>query len=255
MFGNKPYELYKGDCLEVMDRLIEQGIKVDMVLCDPPYGTTSCKWDSIIPFDKMWERLNKLRNRSTPMLLFGSEPFGSFLRCSNIEEYKYDWYINKKKPQGFANAKKMPLKSIETVSVFYSKLPTYNPQNLKKVDRIIKNSKSKTNNENHVSGQNGGSMSVGTYTQEYTNYPRQVIDAPPVWMAVHPTQKPVELLEYLIKTYTNDGDIVLDFTMGSGSTGVACMNTNRKFIGIELDNTYYDIAEKRVEEALQNKDL
>lgn len=240
------YELYQGDCLEIMDKLIEKSIKIDMILTDIPYGTTQCKWDSIIPFDLMWERINKINKENGCIALFGSEPFSSQLRCSNIKNYKYDWYMRKTKPQGFPNAKKMPLKDIETISIFYKNLPIYNPQGLIKIDKKIKNSNSKINNKTHISGQNGGSMKIENYTQEYTNYPRQIIDVSPVYNAVHPTQKPVDLLEYLILTYTNEGDTVLDFTMGSGGTGVACMNNKRKFIGIELDETYFNIAENRL---------
>ena len=239
------YKLYKGDCLEVMDRLIEEGVKVDMVLTDPPFGTTACKWDSVIPFDKMWKRISKLIKTNGAIVLFGNEPFSSKLRVSNIENYKYDWYWSKTKPTGFANAKKMPLKDIATISVFYKKLPTYNPQGLIKCDRSINNS-TKQIKRNNISAINGGAFKTETYKQEFTNYPRQVLNFS-IENGLHPTQKPVPLLEYLIKTYTNEEDLVLDFTMGSGSTGVACLNTNRKFIGIELDEKYFNIAKNRLE--------
>ena len=291
------YKLYQGDCLEVMDKLIEEGIEVDMILTDPPFGTTACKWDSVIPFntyivikegkrDKilykdefilkklkeginmkeaekewkenskegMWEKINKLIKPNGAIVLFGSEPFSSVLRMSNIKNYKYDWYWNKTKPVGFANAKKMPLKDIETISVFYKKLPTYNPQGLIKCDRLINNS-TKQIKHNNISNQNGGAFKTKNYKQEFTNYPRQILKFS-VEQGLHPTQKPVALLEYLIKTYTNEGDLVLDFTMGSGSTGVAALNTNRKFIGIELDGNYFNIAKKRIEDVeteLKNK--
>ena len=239
------YKLYQGDCLEVMDRLIEKGVKVDMVLTDPPFGITSCKWDTIIPFDKMWERANKLIKLNGAVVLFGSEPFSSALRMSNIKNYRYDWYWNKSRPVGFANAKKMPLKDIEIISVFYKKLPTYNPQGLIKCDRVINNS-TKQIKHNNISVLNGGAFKTKIHKQEFTNYPRQVLKFS-VEYGLHPTQKPVDLLEYLIKTYTNEGELVLDFTMGSGSTGVACLNTNRKFIGIELDKKYFNIAKDRLE--------
>ena len=224
------YKLYKGDCLEVMDRLIEEGVKVDMILTDPPYGTTKCKWDNIIPFNEMWKRLNKLTRSDSAIALFGAEPFASTLRVSNIENYKYNWYWKKTTVSGFANAKKMPLKDIETISIFYEKLPTYNPQGLIKIEaKAKKNSKTHTTREEKgITALNGGRFK-GEYTQEYTNYPRQI-------------------LEYLIKTYTNEGDLVLDFTMGSGSTGAACLNANRRFIGIELDEKYFNIAKKRIED-------
>ena len=243
------YSIYQGDCLEVMDELIKQNVKVDAIITDPPYGTTACKWDSVIPFDKMWERINKLIKPNGAIVLFGSEPFSSSLRMSNIKNYKYDWYWNKSKPVGFANAKKMPLKDIETISVFYKKLPIYNPQGLIKCDRLINNS-TKQIKHNNISNQNGGAFKTETYKQEFTNFPRQVLKFN-VECGLHPTQKPIPLLEYLIKTYTNEDELVLDFTMGSGSTGVACLNTNRKFIGIELDKKYFNIAKKRLEEAKQ----
>ena len=239
------YKLYKGDCLEVMDRLIEEGIKVDMILTDPPYGTTACKWDNVIPFDEMWIRINELIKTNGAIVLFGNEPFSSNLRISNIKNYKYDWYWNKTKPVGFANAKKMPLKDVETISVFYKKMPIYNPQGLIKCEKLINNS-TKQIKHNNISNQNGGPFKTKIYKQEFTNYPRQVLKFS-VEYGLHPTQKPVDLLEYLIKTYTNERDLVLDFTMGSGSTGVACLNTNRKFIGIELDEKYFNIAKDRLE--------
>ena len=245
MIDEGKYKLYQGDCLEVMDELISLGVKFDMILCDPPYGTTKCKWDNIIPFDEMWKRLNKLIKPNGVICLFGSEPFSSTLRVSNIKNYKYDWYWNKSKPVGFANAKKMPLKDIETISIFYKKLPTYNPQGLIKCDRLINNS-TKQIKHNNISAQNGGAFKTEIYKQEFTNYPRQVLKFN-VESGLHPTQKPVALLEYLIKTYTNEDELILDFTMGSGSTGVACINTNRRFIGIELDENYFNIAKKRIE--------
>jgi site-specific DNA-methyltransferase (adenine-specific) len=229
-----------------MDELINKNTKVDAIICDLPYGTTKCKWDIIIDFSEMWKRIKLIRKECTPTILFGSEPFSSKLRISNIKEYKYDWYLEKKKPQGFANAKKMPLKDIETISVFYKKLPTYNPQGIKSINKTIKNSKSKKQNDLHVSSLNGGSMKTEKYIQKYTNYPRQIIKTSVVNETVHATQKPLELLEYLIKTYSNEEDIILDFTMGSGTTGVACKNTNRRFIGIELDEKHFKIAKNRI---------
>ena len=285
------YKLYKGDCLKMMDKLIEEGIKVDMILTDPPYGTTACKWDIVIPFNKyivikegkkdkilykdefmlrkfkeginikeaekeweenskegMWDKLNKLIKPNGAICLFGSEPFSGNLRVSNIKNYKYDWYWNKTSVSGFANAKKMPLKNIETISIFYKKLPTYNPQGLIKTKPKI-NKNSKTHKAYGIKG--GSALNGGRfkdeYIQEYTNYPRQNLIFS-IQKGLHPSQKPVPLLEYLIKTYTNEGELVLDFTMGSGSTGVACLNTNRRFIGIELDENYFNIAKKRIED-------
>ena len=251
MFENKPYELYHGDCLEVMDKLIEQDIKVDCIITDPPYGTTQCKWDSVIPFDEMWERLKLLRNDKSAIALFGSEPFSSILRYSNLKEYKYDWYWRKEKGKGHLNAKKMPLKSVETISIFYKSPPHYNPQ-FERGEPYVKLNCNKNSLNKGVYGKVNDSNDT---INDGKRYPKTDIYFKSVQRTQHPTQKPVELLEYLIKTYTNKGQLVLDFTMGSGSTGVACMNTNRKFIGIELDDTYYDIAESRISEALKNKGL
>ena len=225
--------LEHGDCLDVMDKLINEGIKVDMILTDPPYGTTACKWDSVIPFDKMWERINKLIKPNGAIVLFGSEPFSSALRMSNIKNYKYDW-IWEKRPVNFLNAKKQPLRNTENIIVFNSKI--YNPQGLIYKERINKRSNSTETNNVH-----------GLWNKSYfTNYPKQILKFIGE-RGLHPTQKPVELMEYLIKTYTNEGETVLDFTMGSGSTGVACLNANRRFIGIELDENYFNIAKERIE--------
>ena len=241
-------QLYHGDCLEIMDKLIEQGIKVDCVITDPPYGTTACKWDSVIPFDEMWERLNKLVKPNGAIVLFGSEPFSSQLRCSNLKNYKYDWVWNKKLAGNGILAKKQPLKIHENVIVFNSKI--YIPQMTKGKLR-----KKLTNNLkiSEINGGDGVKRANETFNDQY--YPTSIQEFSIANLRrgrLHPTQKPVELLEYLIKTYTNEGEIVLDFTMGSGSTGVACVNTNRKFIGIELEEKYFEIAKNRIEEARNN---
>ena len=235
------YRLYNGDCLEIMDRLIEEGIKVDAIITDPPYGTTACKWDSIIPFNKMWDRLNKLIKPSGAIVLFGSEPFSSALRMSNIKNYKYDWIWEKEQGTNQFLAKKQPLRKTENISVFYKKQATYNPQmtigSSYEADRVIgcelfgTPKKIKTINKGVRYP-----INVLKFNRELSN-------------RYHPTQKPIKLMEYLIKTHTNKGETVLDFTIGSGSTGVACMNTNRKFIGIELDSNYFNIAKERIEEA------
>lgn len=247
------YKLYQGDCLEVMNELIKDGVKVDMILTDPPYGTTPCKWDSVIPFDEMWERINKLIKPNGVICLFGSEPFSSSLRMSNIKNYRYDWIWKKNKPQGFLNSKKMPLKDYENICVFYKKSPIYNPQGVIKIDKLLKNTGTKNNNSIKKNGDRAsanGSIKNKYYKQEFTNYPRQIITFNNSGNnQLHPTQKPVDLLQYLVKTYTNENDLVLDFTMGSGSTGVACLNTNRKFIGIELDEKYFNIAKDRMKSA------
>lgn len=237
-------KLYNGDCLEVMDKLIERDVKVDMILTDPPYGTTACKWDSIIPFDEMWKRLKLLRKDNTPIVLFGSEPFSSMLRCSNIKEFKYDWIWKKSKGTGHLNAKRQPMRDIENISIFYKKQCLYIPQmSLGKPYKEKSGWKNKGGFEGY-----GKDKRIGN-DNEGTRYPKQIIEFNVVERGnVHPTQKPVELLEYLIKTYTNEGDTILDFTMGSGSTGVACKHLNRNFIGIELDEKYFEIAKKRIEE-------
>jgi site-specific DNA-methyltransferase (adenine-specific) len=210
---------------------------VDLVLTDPPYGTTACKWDSVIPFEPMWEQLNRIIKPNGAICIFGSEPFSSALRMSNIKHYKYDWIWQKSNVMGFLNAKKRPLKETENISVFNSKV--YYPQGLE-INEKGKNIRGKQ------------TETLGKYEltnkSEYKNYPRTILQFKSE-RGCHPTQKPIALLEYLIRTYTNEGETVLDFTMGSGSTGVACVNTNRNFIGIELDEGYFNIAKNRIEEA------
>lgn len=250
------YELYKGDCLEVMDKLIKQGIKVDMILTDPPYGTTACKWDSVIPFDAMWERLNKLIKSNGAIVLFGSEPFSSYLRMSNIENYKYDWKWDKVVGSNFVNAKRMPLKIYEDVCVFYSKQPTYNPQmtiRQKENERISGKSKLKENRINGVQQIIRDTTNRKKYPVNKLEFNRLSKELNSKYV-LHPTQKPVSLLMYLVRTYTNENEVVLDFTMGSGSTGVACILTDRKFIGIELDDKYFEIAKNRIEESIEKKE-
>lgn len=251
--------LINGDCIEEMEKLIEEGVKVDMILTDPPYGTTACKWDSVIPFDKMWNCIHRLTNSNTPILLFGSEPFSSNLRMSNIYNYRYDWIWHKNLSGGFVNAKKMPMKYHENISVFYEKLPYFNPQFQEykdstkqrfKNDGRMNRSKQIENSTNQIQdGLKGVECEVKL---DRGKYPESVQYFKSVHTAngtrLHPTQKPVKLLEYLIKTYTKEEDTVLDFTMGSGSTGVACLQTNRNFIGIELEPKYYEIAKERCRE-------
>ena len=224
-----------------MDRLIAEGVKVDMVLCDPPYGTTACKWDTVIPFNEMWERIDRLIKPNGAIVLFGSEPFSSALRMSNIKNYKYDWVWDKVSVSNPQLAKKQPLKNFELISVFGSsnKAVLYYPQGLVEINKKRKDESTDTERLHHIQRK--------AYIQRYTNYPRSIIRFSRPHKNVHPTQKPVDLLEYLIETYTDTNEIVLDFTMGSGSTGVACMNTNRHFIGIELDEKYFDIAVSRIE--------
>ena len=243
------YELYKGDCLEVMDKLIKEGVKVDCILTDPLYGTTACKWDTIIPFGEMWERLNKLIKPNGVVALFGNEPFTSTLICSNLKGFKYRWDWNKKIPSGMSYAKYRPMQQTEDIIIFTKngEKTIYNPQMVKR-DKPIKSGGTKYSETAPIKYKDKDFKK----TYEYKN-PITLIEFDKIRKgSLHPTQKPVELLEYLIKTYTNKNEIVLDFTMGSGSTGVACANTNRKFIGIELDKNYFDIASKRIEEAFFN---
>jgi len=236
-------KLIQGDCLEKMKDIPDRSI--DMVLTDPPYGTTACKWDSVIPLEPMWEQLNRLIKPNGAIVLFGSEPFSSTVRTSNINHYKYDWIWEKTKAGNFALCRKNPMKYHENISVFYSKFPTFNLINLKKLDKPINNSrKNKGANLGHC-------VDGGNYKQKETGFHRSILqysNKSGKGYSFHPTQKPVALMEYLIKTYTNEGETVLDFTMGSGSTGVACKNLNRNFIGIELDEKYFRIAKERIDE-------
>ncbi|WP_455937717.1 DNA-methyltransferase [Gemella morbillorum] len=252
--------LYKGDCLEVMDKLINEGIIVDAIITDPPYGTTKCKWDNVIPIDEMWKRLNKLIKPNGAIVLFGSEPFSSALRMSNIKNYKYDWKWNKIQGTGFSACKKQPLRVIEDIMIFYKNQPTYNPQMTTR-DKIIDSSNWKqdkiiSETSRFISKNN--SLAQKVYKEKYpVNYIEinRALKECNNSKRVHPTQKPVELMEYLIKTYTKENEVVLDFTMGSGSTGVACINTNRNFIGIEKDDKYFDIAKDRINQMLRTDQL
>tara|TARA_R100001594_G_scaffold92240_2_gene126548 strand:- start:196 stop:939 length:744 start_codon:yes stop_codon:yes gene_type:complete len=238
-------KLYNGDCLEVMKSIQDKSI--DAIITDPPYGTTACKWDSVIPFDLMWEQLNRIIKDNGAIVLFGSEPFSSALRMSNIKNYKYDWKWLKSRTTGFQMARKRPMKDYEDILVFYKKQPTYYNTKLKELDKPIKSWRKNGK---------GGSILNEVKTkkdrvQKFTNFNRQTLkfnNEHNVGKNKHPTQKPLALMEYLIKTYTNELETVLDFTMGSGTTGVACLNTNRDFIGIELDKEYFKIAQERIKE-------
>ena len=237
------FKLYNGDCLEVMDKLIKQGIIVDAIICDPPYGTTKCKWDAIVPFDEMWKRLNKLIKPNGSVILFGTEPFSSVLRMSNIKNYRYDIIWDKGRGKDPMNAKHRPMRRHENISVFYKKKGTYNPQMTKlETPDVRKNNKTTTSS---LWNKNGDIITNKTYTERY---PTSILlyGNNDHTNRVHPTQKPVELMEWLIKTYTNEDELVLDFTCGSGSTGVACMNLNRRFIGIELDTNYFNTCVERI---------
>ena len=247
----KKFELWQGDCLELMKNIPDGS--VDLVLTDPPYGTTACKWDSVIPFEPMWEQLNRIIKPNGAICLFGNEPFTSCLICSNIKGFKYRWDWNKKIPSGMGYAKYRPMQQTEDICVFSKsgEKTKYNPQFIKR-DKPIK-SGGNSIQARVYSGfkcmENGNEYKK---TYDYKN-PITLIEFDKVRKgALHPTQKPIALLEYLIRTYTKEGETVLDFTMGSGSTGVACVNTNRRFIGIELDDGYFNIAKKRIEEAVND---
>ena len=229
-----------------MQNLIEDEVKVDFILTDPPYGTTSCKWDSIIPFEDMWDCINKLvADESTPIALFSNQPFTSQLINSNIKNFKYCWTWDKHIPSGMSYARYRPMQQTEDICIFTVNggKSVYNPQMIKR-EKPIKGGGMK----NSESASSVGYKALKK-TYDYKN-PITLIKFNKIRQgSVHPTQKPVPLLEYLIKTYSNEGDTVLDFTMGSGSTGIACKNLNREFIGIELDDDYFELAKRRIEEA------
>lgn len=236
----------QGDCLKLMAEIPNKSI--DMILCDLPYGTTPLKWDTIIPFELLWKQYNRIIKDNAAIVLFACQPFTSALGESNIKQLKYQWYWIKNKTTNFLNANKMPLKCVEDILVFYKKPPTYNPQNIKPVNKVYQNSKSKLYGREYSSVMGAG-FKNHSFIRTYTNYPKQVLYFDSVsGNNLHPTQKPVTLLEYLIKTYTNEGEIVLDNCMGSGSTCVAAINTNRHYIGFELDENYFNIAKKRIDE-------
>ena len=241
----KDIELWQGDCLELMNNIPDKS--VDCIITDLPYGTTQCKWDTIIPFEPLWKQYNRIIKDNGAIVLFGTEPFSSHLRLSNLKNYKYDWIWDKVKGTGFLNAKRQPMRNHELISVFYKKQCTYNLQ--KTYGHKMKKSYRSKDLQTDVYGE-----MKNDYTYESTErYPRsiQVFSTDTQNSSLHPTQKPVALIEYLIKTYTNDGELVFDSCMGSGTTGVACINTNRRFIGIELDNNYFEIAKNRISEVEQ----
>jgi len=237
-------KLYKGNCLEVMKTI--QDNSIDAIITDPPYGTTACKWDSVIPFEPMWEQLNRIIKPNGAIVLFGSEPFSSALRMSNIKHYKYDIIFKKTIPSNPLLVKKQVLKYHENISVFYKKQPTFNPRKIKRKEENKRKNKKASYTQKGVFGKT--KMKAGDGLKDWI-YEGSVVTVKSRDRGYHPTQKPVSLMEYLIKTYTNENETVLDFTMGSGSTGVACVNTKRNFIGIELDDKYFSIAEQRIKEA------
>jgi DNA modification methylase len=238
--------LLLGDCLDRMKELPDGS--VDMVLCDLPYGTTACKWDSVIPFEPLWEHYWRVCKKNHAIVLFGSEPFSSALRMSSIKQFKYDWIWDKVRPSGFQIAKYVPMKRHEIVSVFCDGTPSWNPIKEKR-DKIAKGRAS-------IRSDSSPLKYMDNIVREYSDKNPQsilVFSKQSDGRYVHPTQKPVALMEYLIRTYTNEGDVVLDNTMGSGTTGVACVNTCRKFIGIERDEEYMKIAETRIAAAIESR--
>ena len=248
---NENIKLYQGDCLEVMDKLIAEGVKVDTIITDPPYGTTACKWDSVIPFDEMWIRLNKLIKPNGAIVLFGSQPFTSSLIMSNLKMFKYEqiWDKNKGTQPQLANIQ--PMKSHENILVFGKGKIDYHPQKTKG-DPYTRDNKQKHTEHSLTKG-------LRPIKQVNTGFrfPKTVLLYPRDFSAqtrLHPTQKPVALMEYLIKTYTNENELVLDFTCGSFTTAIACLNTKRDFIGIELDEKYFEVGTKRVNEHLKTLD-
>ena len=234
-------DLRKGDCLEVM-KTIESG-SIDAIITDPPYGTTACKWDSVIDFCLMWEQLNRIIKPNGAIVLFGSEPFSSALRMSNIKNYKYDIIWDKVLHSNPLIAKKQPLSAHENISLFYKKQPTYNPQMVGEIDDTLIRKGDKI----HGTETKGKTKHTISKNKTGKRYPKKILTiANTKRGGLHPTQKPVTLMEWLIKTYTSENETVLDFTMGSGTTGLACKNTTRDFIGIEQDEKYFDIATKRI---------
>lgn len=239
-------KLQHGDCLKLMNE-IPPG-SVDMILCDLPYGATRCRWDTVIPFDQLWRQYKRVIKDNGAIVLFGTEPFATMLRASNLKMYRYDIIWCKNIPTGFLNSNRMPLRKHENICVFYKQLPTYNPQ------KTTGTPYKKHKNHSNIYGK----FKEQPRINDGTRYPTSIVSFPSVNTQsyaerLHPTQKPVALLEYLIKTYTNPGDTVLDNCMGSGSTGVACVNTERGFIGIELDDKYYDIANERISMTMECK--
>lgn len=243
----KDIELWQGDCLELMNNIPDKF--VDCIITDLPYGSTQCKWDTIIPFEPLWKQYNRVIKDNGAIVLFGTEPFASHLRLSNLKNYKYDWIWDKVKGTGFLNAKKQPMRNHELISVFYKKQCTYNPQ--KTYGHKMKKSYRSKDLQTEVYGE-----MKNDYTYESTErYPRsiQVFSTDTQNSSLHPTQKPVALIEYLIKTYTNEGEVILDSCAGSMTTGVAAINTHRKVICIENDNEIFEVGRNRIMEHLKEK--
>lgn len=236
-------QLYQGDCLEVMKNIPDNSI--DMILCDLPYGTTACKWDIIIPFNLLWKQYNRIIKDNGAIVLFAKQPFTSQLVNSNLKYFRYELIWQKDKGTDFGNANRKPLNSHENILVFYKKQPTYNKQLFAGKPYTKKNYKNNDDSDLNFKSDNSG-IWVNDGFRTPTSVIKYARDNIHKGSNLHPTQKPVALLEYLIKTYTNEGEIVLDNCMGSGSTGMACINTNRNSIGIELDEGYFNVAKERI---------
>lgn len=236
-------ELYNCDCLDIMKNIKDNSI--DCIICDLPYGTTSCSWDIIIPFDKLWEQYSRIIKENGAIILFGQEPFSSLLRCSNLKDYKYDIYWEKERLTNINQVKRRVGKTVETISIFYKKQCTYNPQMIK-YDGPLRSNKVKNGTLGKLTDES--QKKVFEYHDTGYRYPTQVwkFQRDCLKSNLHPTQKPLALLEELVKTFSNENDLILDNTMGSGTTGVACKNLNRNFIGIELDKEYFEIAKNRI---------
>jgi len=239
-YNNMTNQVIKGDCLEVMKEIPDKSI--DMILCDLPYGTTACKWDTIIPFEPLWEQYKRIIKDNGAIVLTASQPFTSALVMSNPDMFKYALVWDKVKGTGFLNARKQPMRNHEDILVFYKKSPVYNPQ------KTTGHTRKKSFRGKHLQTEVYGKMKNDYQYDSTDRYPRsiQVFSTDTQNSSLHPTQKPVALFEYLIKTYTNEGDLVLDNCAGSGTTGVACKNLNRNFILIEKEQEYIDIIHKRL---------
>ena len=240
-------QLFLGDCLDVMKDLPDN--EIDLILCDLPYSLTVLEWDNIIPLEPLWEQYNRIAKENAAMVFTASQPFTTILISSNIKNFRYEWIWEKPQGTNPMAAKFMPLKSHENILVFYRKKPTYNPQ----MWQSTPYSGFKSNTKN-IGEAYGNLKSQHRDNTDGSRYPKTVLKFKQE-KGYHPTQKPVPLMEYLIKTYSNEGDLVLDNTMGSGTTGVAAIQCNRKFIGIESDSTYYDIAMKRIQQAEKEKEM
>jgi len=241
---DKRVRLYHGDCLDLMEDIPEQSI--DMICTDLPYGTTCAKWDSVIEFHRLWKQYEQVIKQNGAIVLFAQPPFDKLLACSNLKLFRYEWIWEKTQATGHLNANRMPLKAHENILVFYKKLPVYHPQKTTGHTPVHDCTKTITSqNKSSLYGKCNREVSGGGSTERY---PRDVIQfaSDKQTSYLHPTQKPVALCEYLIRTYTNKDDVILDSCMGSGTTGVACLRTQRKFIGMEKDNTFFSVAKDRI---------